>query len=103
MKKIGKLVRDNIPEIIKKDGKNPHTRVLSEAEFITELDKKFIEEQKEFLEEHDRTELADLLEIVHAYCNSIGITFDELETIRAEKANKNGGFINRIYLESVEE
>lgn len=103
MKKIGKLVRDNIPEIIKSDGKNPHTRVLSEEEYVSELDKKFIEEQKEFLEEHDQTELADLLEIVHAYCNHIGITFEELERIREEKATKNGGFVKKLYLEGVEE
>lgn len=103
MKKIGKLVRDKVPEIIENDGKKAHTRTLSQEEFIIELDRKFIEEQKEFLEEHDKTELADLLEIVHSYCDLIGITFEELERIRAEKSNKNGGFEKRIYLEGISE
>ncbi len=102
MKKIGKLVRDNIPAIIKAKGQISTTRILSENEFLRELDKKLIEEQKEFLEEHDKTELADLLEIIYAYCDSMGMTFKELEKIRAQKAETNGRFSQRIYLESIE-
>lgn len=45
---MGKLVRDRIPEIIKTDGKNPITRVLSEDEYLQELDTKLNEEVAEY-------------------------------------------------------
>lgn len=102
MKKIGKLVRDNIPSIIKADGKKPITRKLESEEYLKELDRKLVEEQKEFQEDHDKEELADILEIVYAYCNCLDISFDDLEEIRRSKNKKNGGFNKAIYLEGVE-
>ena len=35
-----KLVRDNIPSIIKKNGGEPYTRILSDEEYKNELEKK---------------------------------------------------------------
>jgi len=102
MKKIGKLVRDNIPNIIKADGKKPITRKLNDEEFLKELDRKLVEEQNEFQEAHDKEELADILELVYAYCNYLDISFDDLEKLRRSKNQKNGGFSEAIYLEGVE-
>ncbi len=45
----GKLVRDNIPEIILKAVKEPITRILSDQEYKIELDKKLFEEVNEYL------------------------------------------------------
>ena len=51
MEKIyNKLVRDNIPDIIKKDNCIPYTRVLSDEEYKLELERKLYEEYKEVLE-----------------------------------------------------
>ena len=43
-----KLVRDKIPKIIEKAGKKAHTHILSEEEYIAELDKKLGEEFAEY-------------------------------------------------------
>ena len=37
---MGKLVRDRIPEIIRNDGKKPIIEILSNEEYLKELDKK---------------------------------------------------------------
>lgn len=102
MRKIGKLVRDKIPATIEANGEAPITRRLSDSEFLAELDRKLLEEANEFLENHDLDELADILEVIQAYCDLLNIRFDKLEAKRAIKARKNGGFEKRVYLESVE-
>ena len=37
---MGKLIRDKIPEIIKNDGKTPIIEILSNEDYLKELDKK---------------------------------------------------------------
>ena len=44
-----KLVRDNIPNIIKEKGEEPITRILSDEEYKKELEKKLNEEYQEVL------------------------------------------------------
>ena len=44
----GKLVRDNIPDIIRADGKTPVTRILDQEEYLNELDRKLQEEVAEY-------------------------------------------------------
>lgn len=48
-KVFNKLVRDNIPEIIKADGRKPIIKKLSKEKFRDEALKKVIEEAKSFL------------------------------------------------------
>ena len=48
-------------------------------------------------------ELADLLEVMMAVAEARGHDFAEVEAIRKAKANKRGGFRERIFLESVTE
>ena len=48
-------------------------------------------------------ELADLLELIHAAAAYHGATFEELEEVRVEKAEKRGGFNERIFLLEVED
>lgn len=45
-----KLVRDNIPNIIKENGEVPITRILTDEEYKKELEKKLDEELQEVLE-----------------------------------------------------
>ena len=52
-----KLVRDKIPEIIRKDNQVPVTRILPEEEYQVELERKMLEEQKELMEARVRTGL----------------------------------------------
>lgn len=101
-KKSQKLVRDNIPDIIKNSGQIPKTRILENDEYILELIKKLKEETEEFEEAYSPEELADILELVLALCSAISISEEELEELRNKKAQLNGAFKNKIFLESIE-
>ncbi|WP_042349327.1 nucleoside triphosphate pyrophosphohydrolase [Bacillus massiliigorillae] len=97
-----KLVRDLIPNIIEKTGKEFSTKILNEEEYIIELRKKSEEELREYLEAKDDAsaieELADLLEIIHALSRCHGATPEKVEEVRKEKAIKRGAFDEKIYL-----
>ena len=97
-----KLVRDRIPEIIEKSGKTAYYRILNNEEYIEELDRKLNEECAEYKEDKSIEELADMLEVIYAIAQARGYSIEELEQVRAEKAEKRGGFKDRIYLEKVE-
>ena len=96
-----KLVRDKIPEIIEKAGKKAYTHILSEEEYITELDKKLGEECAEYQADKSIEELADMLEVMYAIAEARGWSVSELEAVRREKAEKRGAFERRIFLERV--
>lgn len=97
-----KLVRDRIPEIIEKSGKTAYYRILNNEEYIKELDRKLNEECAEYKEDKSIEELADMLEVIYAIAQARGYSIEELEQVRAEKAEKRGSFKDRIYLEKVE-
>lgn len=98
-----KLVRDKIPDIIKNTGKVPHCHILSDEEYLSELDRKLNEECAEYQADKSIEELADMLEVMYAIAEVRGYSVAELEKIRAEKAEKRGGFKQKIYLESVDD
>ncbi|MEB3055058.1 nucleoside triphosphate pyrophosphohydrolase [Bacillus pseudomycoides] len=107
MPTYNKLVRDRIPEIIKNNGKTSATRILDEKEYIEEIGKKIGEELTEYLEaeskEHKVEELADLLELINALAQYEGVTLEDVEKVRKQKAEKRGGFQERIFLVEVDE
>lgn len=104
MKKIyNKLVRDKIPEIIRKNDSKPLTRVLNQKEYTKELVRKLSEEVTEFKENPSIEELADIEEVLMALRAAMGIRADALEEVRRNKAKTNGRFKKRIFLEAVEE
>ena len=96
-----KLVRDKIPEIIEADGKTCETEILSDAEYIEMIDAKLDEELAEYHNDKNLEELADLLEVIHAAAIARGYSIEELEDLRARKAEKRGGFKNKIFLKKV--
>ena len=96
-----KLVRDKIPEIIEKDGKNCVCAELSQEDYITMLDQKLNEELAEYQESKSMEELADLLEVMSAVAAARGSSLDEVEKIRLKKKEKRGGFEKKILLETV--
>ena len=83
-----KLVRDKIPDIITASGKHPVTRVLSNEEYLAELDKKLIEEGNEYQADKSLEELADMLEVIYAI---------------AKKAAERGRFVHKLFLECVDD
>lgn len=98
-----KLVRDNIPEIIKQAGKIPVTHTLPDDEYLSELDKKLGEEFVEYQADKNIEELADMLEVMYAIAEARGWSVSELEAVRRDKAEKRGGFKEKIFLEYVED
>lgn len=94
---MGKLVRDKIPEIIKNDGKKPIIEILSNEDYLTELDKKLNEEVAEYQADKSIEEMADVLEVLFAICEARGYSVDELMRVRETKREKCGGFADRIF------
>ena len=96
---MGKLVRDRIPEIIKADGKSPITRILSEDEYLQELDTKLNEEVAEYQADKSIEEIADVLEVLFTICEARGYSIEQLMKVKQDKQDKRGGFIDRIFWE----
>ena len=99
-----KLVRDNIPDIIKGNGKMPVIRVLDDTSYKSELEKKLYEEYKEVIESKgiDRIEeLADMIEVIKALASLENKTLDDVIKTADEKSQKRGAFDKKIFLEKV--
>jgi predicted house-cleaning noncanonical NTP pyrophosphatase (MazG superfamily) len=96
---MGKLVRDRIPEIIKADGKSPITRILSEDEYLQELDTKLNEEVAEYQADKSIEEIADVLEVLFTICEARGYSVEQLMKVKQDKQDKRGGFKERIFWE----
>ena len=93
MKICNKLVRDNIPDICRKNGQIPKISILDEESYGRELKKKLVEEVNEFLESGDTEELADIAEVIDALSEIGGASFEKVIELKFE---------NRIFLKSVE-
>jgi len=99
--KYRKLVRDNIPEVIKKRGKRPIVRVLSDVEYKHFLGKKLLEEVHEYIEDGCVEEFCDILEVLDAIKTSMNFLDADIERVKSEKAIQNGKFEKRLFLEDV--
>ena len=97
-KKYNKVIRDKIPEIIADSGKKYNLKHLDDTSFLTELEKKLIEEVNEYAESKDVEELADLLEVIYRISELRGVNSDELDKIRKDKAEKRGKFDSNLFL-----
>lgn len=102
-----KLVRDKIPQIIEGTGKRYTAKVLSDEDYIKYLKLKSYEELDEYCaaetNEEAVEELADLLEIVRVLADYHGSSMEEVEKVRREKAEKRGGFEEKVFLVEVED
>ena len=101
--KYRKLVRDRIPEIIETSGKTCITEILSDDEYLRMIDAKLDEELAEYHKDQNIEELADLMEVIYAAAIARGYTIEQLENVRAEKAEKRGSFQKKILLVEVTE
>jgi len=99
--KYNKLVRDNIPKVIKKSGKNPVIHIANEEEYWKKLKEKLSEEVDEFLKESNEEEIADILEIIDAICKFKGFDKKKIDEIKKQKAEKRGKFDDKIILDEV--
>jgi predicted house-cleaning noncanonical NTP pyrophosphatase (MazG superfamily) len=109
MKKIyNKLVRDRIPEIIKKDNSIPVTRILNEDEYRRELVYKLLEESIEtvkarFDKKELKKEIGDVYEVIDTIIEAYGLDGNEIMALKQERKEKRGGFRKKIFLEYVKD
>ena len=105
MEKVyNKLVRDNIPNIIRNNNEEPITRILSDDEYKNEVEKKLYEEYQEVIEANgeDRIEeLADMLEVMKALAKLENKTLEDIINTSEQKNKKRGAFNEKIFLEKV--
>ena len=93
-----KLVRDFIPKIIESNSQSCTYHILDDQAYLDALDQKMNEELSEYQRDKSMEELADLLEVIHAVITARGSTWEEVESIRKAKAEKRGGFEQKIWL-----
>lgn len=96
-----KLIRDQIPEIIERNGKECCVEVLDNKTYSIYLKKKLQEELNEYYEEENIKELADLVEVIYGILKHKGISIEEFEEIRLNKKMQRGGFDKKLLLLSV--
>lgn len=104
MEKIyNKLVRDNIPDIIEKDGEIPVTRILLDSEYRTELYKKLLEECNELISAKTSDDIigeaSDVFEVLSAISELEGSNIDKVIETSKKKRLKRGRFTKKIFLE----
>lgn len=97
-----KLVRDKIPEIIRREGKNPIIHTASDIEYLEGLNSKLLEETFEYQKSGKPEELADLMEIIYTIADVLGVSEKEMNEIRTRKAEARGKFLERVILERIE-
>lgn len=98
-----KLVRDLIPDIIRRKGSEPATHIAQPLEYRSALRAKLQEEVAEYLESSDPTELIDIMEVVFALGSLDSFSPPQLQMLRLRKRIARGGFEGRIILETVDE
>lgn len=104
--KIGTLVRDKMPERIKKLGGHVESYCLDSEDYSHHLKNKLKEEVEEVLEAPSpkdlKEEIADILEVLQALAKTEGLQWEHIEKKRIQKQNERGGFKKGLFAEYVE-
>ena len=100
-KNYNKLVRDRIPDIIRSEGRDCATEIMTESDYRRALVQKLVEEAQEVGDAPPDmlvTELADLLEVFDAVRTAHGIRQEDILVVQNERRTQRGGFDKRIRL-----
>jgi len=103
-KEYPKLIRDEIPEIIKaNNGIEIKTQTLEDdAEYLKFLLKKVTEEAHELAnaesKEHLIEEIADVMEVIDTILDVNKVDRETVKKAQEEKRNKRGGFKKRLLM-----
>lgn len=97
--RYNKLVRDKIPEYIRKNGGTPITHIADDAEYWEKLKEKLSEEIEEFKKDENVEELADILEVIDAIANYKKFDMVRVMRVKEKKAAERGKFQERIILD----
>jgi len=96
-----KLVRDNIPNIIKESGKTCEYHVADYDEYKARLYEKMHEELAEFISTPCYEEAADIYEVFSMICQLHDLNMFGVECVAVDKRHTKGGFAGRVILEKV--
>lgn len=107
MRKVyDKLVRDRIPEIIRREGRRCGVEVMSERAYVEALRDKLVEEAQEAstcVPERLVEELADLCEVIDSLVAATGTDPVQVRAKQEQRRLERGGFNERLRLLWVEE
>lgn len=96
--KYQKLVRDNIPNIIRARGDAPIFHEATDDEYWAKLKEKLLEEAVEFQVNENEDEIADIYEVIDAIIAYKKFDRSTIMEIRRTKVEKRGGFQKKIIL-----
>ncbi len=99
-----KLVRDKIPAIIRATGRDCVVETMGEADYHRALRAKLVEEAREAAAATGDNligELADVLEVVDAFCAAHGLDPARVRAAQDRKRAERGGFAARLRLRTV--
>ena len=101
-KEYHKLVRDGIPEIIRRQGEHCEVAVMTEEEYRQALREKLVEEATEAAQaatlQELITELADVQEVLDALRATYALAPETLVFEQAQRRAERGGFQQRLRL-----
>ncbi len=104
--KVAKLIRDNLPAMMRDLGLKVFEWRLEDHDFDLALRAKLLEEAAEAHAAATRDdlaeELADLQEVIHALAALHDLTPEHIDAVRLEKRRERGGFDGRIFNAAVE-
>ncbi len=97
-----KLWRDKLVDLMNQNQSKIHYKKLNNQEFIEQLKIKLLEEAQEVCYTNTKEdlieELADILELISAFCTVQNITFQDIINIKNKKYNERGGFEGRKFV-----
>jgi predicted house-cleaning noncanonical NTP pyrophosphatase (MazG superfamily) len=95
-----KLIRDNIPTIIRDKGEICTIEHVNGSEYLSYLYTKLNEEKNELIADETPEEMADVFEVLEAIAQFKGWNLEEIYRIKSDKKNQKGGFENGVVLVS---
>lgn len=99
---FNKLVRDRIPEKIEAHGESAEVAKLEGEALLVALKNKLVEEAFEVMDakstEAISEEIADVVEVLYALEDALGLARSEVEELREAKKEKRGGFREGVML-----
>lgn len=105
----GKLVRDNLPQVIASQGYPVKYHQLNGANLAKSIAGKMPEEAYEVIDalkagdiEELAEEIGDLQELIDCLLKASGITKEHVDEIRNKKASRRGSFTDGQYIEYVD-
>lgn len=93
---VTKLVRDNVPDLMRADGQDVQVRIATVQEMPQRFELKMIEEFTEAAENPCAEEYGDILQAMYERAAMVGISPKDIEEARLKKFERKGGYSKRL-------